>query len=916
MLRLADPGATSLLLDASAQADTLEIWLSLAAAHLQAGNRPAARAALARLLAQHVLPADTRIVARLATRACQDSDIHSWCGVARSPDGASLHWIAGCDGATASLDGKMLRGPKLPERDGTLSVQHDGSALLGSPISLAHLRRVEGFVQSSDDGGLEGWAWLPADAETHPWLSVTAPNTKIMLRVQASDGTITAPRPLTRPRRFTIAATELAALPGLLRVFGEDGRPLAGSPLDPAELTRAAALAAPAALKGAAAAAVACADRPVAVVIPAYRDHDKTMACLNSVFAAEPSPHIIVIDDASPEPDLAAALQALAAAGRITLIRHSRNQGFPASANAGLRAALALKPPHDALLLNSDTLVPTQRGASWLTRLRAAVHGAPDIGTATPLSNDATILSYPHRDSANQVPNQREVSRIDAVAARANAGRVADIPTAVGFCMYVRHECAIDTGLFHPSLFAQGYGEENDFCIRARHLGWRHVAVPGVFVGHSSGASFGAMRSPLIARNLAVLERLHPGYHALIAEYQGAIPAHDALAPARRRMDMLRWTAGKRKAAVLLVTHASGGGVERVVRKRVAEIIAADMRPVVLRPVLDPQSEGGSVPGLCRVDDSADGMGFPNLVFDLRSERPALARLLRADRPVVLEVHHRLGHHTAITDLAALLAVPTEFHLHDYACFCPRITLLNPERRYCGEPTEIARCEACVADAGSRIEEKIGIGALRARSALAFAGAQRVVVPSADMATRIRRHFPMVRAQIAPHEADPARLPPPPLASQTMRVCVIGAIGVEKGFDILLACAHDAAARALPLEFVLVGHSTDDQRLFATGRVVVTGRYQEADGPALVRAQAAHLAFLPSLWPETWGFTLGLAWRAGLRAAVFDVGAMAARVRATGHGMVLPLGLPAAGINQALLNSRNGIPAEVKNVMF
>ena len=36
-------------------------------------------------------------------------------------------------------------------------------------------------------------------------------------------------------------------------------------------------------------------------------------------------------------------------------------------------------------------------------------------------------------------------------------------------------------------------------------------------------------------------------------------------------------------------------------------------------------------------------------------------------------------------------------------------------------------------------------------------------------------------------------------------------------------CARDAAERRLPLEFVVVGHTIDDRRLLATGRVFVTG---------------------------------------------------------------------------------------------
>jgi hypothetical protein len=132
---------------------------------------------------------------------------------------------------------------------------------------------------------------------------------------------------------------------------------------------------------------------------------------------------------------------------------------------------------------------------------------------------------------------------------------------------------------------------------------------------------------------------------------------------------------------------------------------------------------------------------------------------------------------------------------------------------------------------------------------------------------------------------------------------VIGGITIEKGFNVLLECARDAAARSLPLDFVLVGHSTNDALLFETGRVFVTGRYRDEEAEALIRAQQADLAFLPSVVPESWGFTLGLAWRAGLRTMVFDIGALAARVKATGYGAVLPLGLPPTIINQQLLRT-------------
>jgi hypothetical protein len=125
---------------------------------------------------------------------------------------------------------------------------------------------------------------------------------------------------------------------------------------------------------------------------------------------------------------------------------------------------------------------------------------------------------------------------------------------------------------------------------------------------------------------------------------------------------------------------------------------------------------------------------------------------------------------------------------------------------------------------------------------------------------------------------------------------------MEKGYDVLLACARDAARRSLPIRFTLVGFSIDDTPLLATGHVFVTGPFKAAEAAATIAAAGAQLAFLPSIWPETWCYALSDIWAAGLDAAVFDIGTPAERVRRTGRGWILPLGLPPARLNEVLLN--------------
>jgi GT2 family glycosyltransferase len=933
LLRQRDAKAYPLFLALLERSDTLPVHSGLIAAARLTGMPTLLRDAVGATLSRFVAPTDPSF-APSAQQAATQAALPGWCAV----DGEGALTVVGRQTVALALDDVATTARRRP--DGrhqlppgwrmarTLSVMADGAHFLGSPIDLTRRREVEGFVEMVD-GELRGWAWRPADPGAAATVTVQAANGRFSALSIAPEGGASYPNMdgLTRPRAFAVSRAQLGKRAGLLHVRDAWGRDLTGSPLDPRQWTAAAAgishmMAAATALHAAAPArrraglAVSMtvpiwADTPMpalvppggragrrllpAVVIPVYRGLETTLLCLTRLLETVPQgTPLIVVDDSSPEPALSAALDDLARAKRIRLIRNPRNLGFPASANIGMRAA----GQRDVLLLNSDALVP----AGVIERLAAAARSAPDIGTVAPLSNDATILSYPRVNAVQPAPDRQTVARIDRLAAQVNGGEVVDIPTSVGFCMYIRRDCLTATGAFREDVFAQGYGEENDFCLRARHLGWRHVAAPGIFVGHVGGHSFRAARAHLLRRNLGILERLHPGYGALIAAYV----ARDPLAPARLRLDVARWRAAFRKPPaikplVILITHGEGGGVERQIKARCRDLGKAGFRPVILRP----DGDGACLlePGLPTGDLWRDD--YPNLRFSIPDDIGSLAALLRRDRPDHLELHHQLGHPHAILGLAPRLGLPMDIYVHDYASICPRVTLVTVSKRYCGEPDHRV-CEACVADLGSRLREDIAVVALRQRTAIDFSAARRVVVPSAEVAMRLRRYLPDLQAEVEPW-GDDTHWPRARPRDRTRpgqsrrRVAIIGAIGVEKGYEIILGCARDAAQRDLPLEFVIVGYTRDDDRLVETGRVFVTYRFAQNRAVEEIAAQNADIAFIPSIWPETWCFALSDAWAAGLRAAVFDIGTQAERVRATGKGWVLPLALSPAGINNALL---------------
>jgi GT2 family glycosyltransferase len=909
--------AASLFADVAQMHDLRQAWLGLAVARLRLSGPDEAVAPLAAVLSRHAFVPDTAALAE------KISDSSGWCGL--WPDGTLE--IHAATPIQVTLDGKPLPDRTLPSdwiRARIIEVRSGVTHLLGSPIRIDAIRRVAGCVETWE-GGLHGWAWHPGDPATPPELTLTYAN-GLRQTLVALDESATVPHsgPLARPRIFHLTRHDLLSCSGLIHVTGPDGQDMLGSPLDPfadqdahvaaalriaaayptgsAELTHGDAAPSPALRADA-----PVPDRPVGadsrrrattVVIPVRDGGSVVLRCLDSVLASRPgTARILVIDDASSDRAIIAALDGLVRQRRITLLRHDRSRGFPAAANAGIQAAKG----RDVVLLNSDTLVPP----GWLERLRDAAYGAPDIGTVTPLSNDASILSYPGLAGDNPKPDQGATNRLDSLATRANGTAVVDIPVGVGFCVYLRRDCLTAVGLFRADLFAQGYGEENDLCLRARRLGWRNVALTGLFVGHHGSATFGdptygGSTQHLRQRNGRLVEQLHPGYQTLIHRFLKV----GTLADSRRRIDLLAWKERGRqwRQAALLITHDDGGGVERRLRLSAEVHADAGRRPIMLRPAETASGE----PAIAVRDGLTDDL--PNLVFAMPRERQALLRLLRASKADCIEVHHLADYPASIYDLIPQLGLPYDVHVHDYALFCPRVSLVAAYNRFCGEP-DLRDCEACVADHGHFLKEAIGVAALRLRSAGFLAGARRVVVPADDVGLRMRRHFPPLSSVTVPHEDDITTIQTVVYRNDRFRkqrgsrpsVCIVGAIGVHKGYEVLLACARDADRRDLDLEFIVIGHTIDDERMMRTRRVFVTGQFEPGEAVELIAAQHAGFGFVPSVCPETWCLALGDLWRAGLRAAAFDIGAPAERIRRTGCGIILPLGLPANAINDRLV---------------
>ncbi|KQR41384.1 methyltransferase domain-containing protein [Acidovorax sp. Leaf160] len=601
-------------------------------------------------------------------------------------------------------------------------------------------------------------------------------------------------------------------------------------------------------------------DHPVDVIVPVYRGLADTQLCIDSVLASPVRvPYrLVVINDCSPEPEVTQWLRDRAAQdSRILLLENPENLGFVGTVNRGM----ALSDSHDVLLLNSDTEVAND----WLDRIRAAAYGDLRIASVTPFSTNATICSYPEFCKDNARPPGYDTARIDALCARTHPGAVVDVPTGVGFCMYIRRDSLQHVGLFDTENFGKGYGEENDFCQRAAQAGWRNLHLLDTFVLHTGGVSFGDSKSPREQAAMATLARLHPQYARDVHAFVQADPAR----PYRLALDVARIVESG-LPVILNVLHDRAGGTVRHVRELAAHL--AD------KAVLLTLTPGPGYTVVLRFARKEEGF---ELTFQSGSQQAELLDVLRRLGVGHVHFHHLLGHDPIIRDLPHLLNVTYDFTAHDYFSYCTHITLTGTKDRYV-EELGPGQCGCCPPDMGAPSHGNVAHW--RAANARLLVGARHVLAPSHDTARRIAAFAPAVTVLPIPHTdvTDVASLPlPAPRlvpAQASLKIVVIGALSAIKGADVLEAVAMEAARRKVPIEFHLIGFAYRQLQTQPRARLTVHGGYAEEDLPGLIEWLQPDLAWFPAQWPETYSYTLSAALQAGLPVAVGDLGAFAERV--------------------------------------
>jgi glycosyltransferase involved in cell wall biosynthesis len=567
----------------------------------------------------------------------------------------------------------------------------------------------------------------------------------------------------------------------------------------------------------------------VDVIVPGLTSIEQAQQCLAPILAERSFPlaRIIVFDHAGSDRRLSTWLDALAADGEIHLIRDKQRQRHAAALIRGVAAA----PAHDVVLLNGDTRI----SADSLRRLAAHAWSAQRIATVSAVSDAGS------GPGCGLFRFGRPEADLEAICRSVNAGRMAPIPTAIGGCVYIRHDALRAAGGL-----TDGSDPAVDFYQRIADLGWQHGLALDTFAG----------RDP---------ENDRPAAHALCSFAVGI--DRDRAAGAADLFRFAVTAALFRRSGlpvILMVSHNLGGGITRHInslaqryagRAHVLLLAGTDRGAAVSVP-LEPDHPVATLPP-DRIDD--------------------MVVLLRSAGVTRVHIHHLLYQRMDVRRLIHRLDVKFDVTVHDYFAICPQVNLLPwPEGFYCGEPDR-AGCNRCIAEFSSHHAKDIL--SWRGERAWQFVEADRVICPSEDVRARLSRYGAGTNALVAPHEQIPQSDWPvtlPDADASPLRIVLLGVLANHKGARIVASVAEAAEPGSLAIH--LIGHLEPSFPQPAANFISATGQYQEAKLAWLLDQAKPQVFWFPSTAPETYSYTLTTAIESGLPIVATRIGSFPERL--------------------------------------
>jgi O-antigen biosynthesis protein len=609
------------------------------------------------------------------------------------------------------------------------------------------------------------------------------------------------------------------------------------------------------------------------IIIPVYNGFEYLPELFSNIFSNTTEPYrLIIIDDNSTDPRVWQFLKTIQNKRDGTvLIKNSENRGFIYTVNVGIAQA-----QHDFVILNTDVIMPP----NWLERLMYPIISDQKVASTTPFTNSGTICSFPNYLCDNQLFDGLTLTEIDEVFQRIKPEQARGvIPTGVGFCMGMNIKVIKEIGDFDQKTFTRGYGEENDWCMRANKMGYTNIFVENLFVYHKHGGSFSnEEKKSLMTENIERLRKKHPEYERLVQDYV----ARDPLKYLRCVITLMLAIKSSKKGINLIVDHGLGGGTAEF-----HKLLEMEMREKDI-PVINYCEYYDKVDGLFQVKFRAITVSTSITTVN---EIIKLAQYVKIDKAYYnnsVSFRSPLGIPKLLMTLKIVALTKITIAVHDYFVICPSFNLLNKDGKYCGIPTYNV-CEEC-------LPENKYLGAPRPVDIYEWRDIWRRCLQQADeiicfsnssikLLTRAYPSINIAKTKMQPHRVDYLGTHIPKLYSgREIRIGVVGVIIYSKGAEIIEEMSQIISKDKIPISIHIIGEfeGYTDPTI-----VSVSGPYKKEDLPEIIEKIGISVFFFPSIVSETFSYVTEELIEMQVPVAAFNIGAPAERLIKYSHGKLI-----------------------------
>lgn len=627
--------------------------------------------------------------------------------------------------------------------------------------------------------------------------------------------------------------------------------------------------------------------RAVDIIVPIYNAYDEVRKCVESIKRhTDLDIHrLLLLNDNSTDERMLPYLLGEETES-IIVFNNKENLGFSANINQGIVFS-----NRDVILLNSDTIVTEH----WVDKMTECAYREESIATVTPLSNNATIFSVPGYGKENKLPRGFSIDRFAQLVEDCSMKKYMTVPTAHGFCMYIKREVIDKIGILDEVGFERGYGEENDFCYRAGQIGYHDVMCDDTFIYHSGTSSFlSNEKAAYIQKHVELIKERH-GIQFNVTDLYCA---HDPNWEVHENIELQIELEREERINILYMLQSdfkegatdSVGGVQLHVKDLVEVLKFKNNIIVVAR-------DGEFLNVTVYINEKC----YPYQIYigkaanfpEIRSRKffDIYKMILKTFRIQQIHVHHTLGLSLEIFYAAKDLGIPIDVTLHDYYYMCPNVKMLDYDEKVCINGEELERCKECLRQTYNIFEMTDYLNLWRKETLQALQICESLIVPSMSAQKIVEQYFSTLKERIIliEHGSDVKTVEMGINAvkkDKKFHVAFVGGLNVAKGARNAYEMIFNGSKDINWYIFGNLGYSPLDE--LSQTNLTKYGQYNRDELPQLIAKEEIDLVCILPIWQETFCYTLSEALLSKVPVLVTDSGAVGERVRAMQCGWTVP----------------------------